>query len=196
MFWFENPNEPYAWDVVLGGVLGADHLNLIETFIADNPGSLTPARIWSDNSEDAHVRNTDVFFLQDSEHFESVFANVTAAVHQANAAHFKYSISYLEPLQFSVYRAETSGHYDIHVDNSFRNPKGNNRKISFSVLLNDPSEFDGGELCLHYTSKPIVVNLQKGQMALFPSYMPHSVQPVTRGVRKSLVGWVCGPNFV
>ena len=196
MFWFENPDKPFAWDVILSDVLNDQHHILIEQFIANNPDSLAPAKIWSDKSEDAHVRTTDVFFLQDAAHFESIFANVTAAVHQANAVHFKYSISYLEPLQYSVYRAETSGHYDIHVDNSFRNPKGNNRKISFSVLLNDPSEFDGGELCLHYTSKPTVVNLRKGQIALFPSYMPHSVQPVTRGVRKSLVGWVCGPNFV
>jgi len=26
--------------------------------------------------------------------------------------------------------------------------------------------------------------------------LPHSVEPVTRGVRKSLVGWICGPNLV
>ena len=32
----------------------------------------------------------------------------------------------------------------------------------------------------------------RGAMALFPSFLPHRVTPVTRGVRYSLVGWVCG----
>ena len=32
-------------------------------------------------------------------------------------------------------------------------------------------------------------------MIMFPSTMLHEVTPVTRGVRRSLVGWVLGPRL-
>ena len=64
------------------------------------------------------------------------------------------------------------------------------------VSDNDPEDFEGGDLLLHTTNKPFKAEMKKGDMFLFPSFVPHSVTPVTKGVRRSLVGWVCGPNFV
>ena len=36
---------------------------------------------------------------------------------------------------------------------------------------------------------------QKGSIMLFDSRTPHRVHKVTRGVRKSIVGWVVGPRW-
>jgi PKHD-type hydroxylase len=36
---------------------------------------------------------------------------------------------------------------------------------------------------------------ERGAVIIFPSYVLHRVTRVTRGVRKSLVVWVTGPNF-
>ncbi len=80
---------------------------------------------------------------------------------------------------------------------NLRNTSGFTRKISFSILLNDPSEFEGGKLLFHISKDPVEAQLEKkGDMVLFPSFIPHSVTPVTKGVRKALVGWICGPNLV
>jgi len=32
-------------------------------------------------------------------------------------------------------------------------------------------------------------------LLIFPSYLWHRVTPVTKGIRKSLVAWVIGPQF-
>ena len=73
------------------------------------------------------------------------------------------------------------------------------RKISFSVFLND--DYTGGEfdLELHSPSiKPRYETFSKlplNTALFFQSDYWHRVRPVTKGVRKSLVGWVLGPEF-
>ncbi len=34
-----------------------------------------------------------------------------------------------------------------------------------------------------------------GTVLVFPSFMPHGVEPVTKGVRYSVVTWMVGPYF-
>jgi PKHD-type hydroxylase len=69
------------------------------------------------------------------------------------------------------------------------------RKLSFSVMLTDPEEYEGGELLLKIDSFPITPPNKKGTVIFFPSYVLHEVTPVTKGTRKTLVGWVLGPKF-
>lgn len=70
------------------------------------------------------------------------------------------------------------------------------RKLSFSLLLSDPDTYEGGNLqLLDETGKPYIAPRQRGTMILFDSRTQHRVQKVTKGVRKSLVGWVTGPRF-
>ena len=70
------------------------------------------------------------------------------------------------------------------------------RKLSLSMLLSDPSEFEGGEFQVK-TDDDNVKQLEtvKGRAWFFPSYTLHRVAPVTKGVRRSLVLWVGGPPF-
>jgi PKHD-type hydroxylase len=197
MFWFENPNDSVSWDFSVLNALNDNDIEYIENYVKLNQDLLQPAEIRTAGDPiDNQYRRTDILWLHDTRHFDPIYKKVVEVASTSNNAHFKYALNYLEPLQYSVYREEVLGYYNIHTDNGLRNPKGFNRKLSFSILLNDPSEFDGGKLCYHYTEKPVEVSMTKGEMVLFPSYMPHSVQPVTRGVRKALVGWMCGPNFV
>ena len=67
------------------------------------------------------------------------------------------------------------------------------RKISMTLLLNDPAEFEGGNLEL---LKPgSTVDLKQGHAVCFASFLNHRVAPVTRGVRQSLVVWFGGTPF-
>ena len=36
---------------------------------------------------------------------------------------------------------------------------------------------------------------KKGTVLVFPSFMRHKVEPVTKGIRKSLVAWIEGPHW-
>lgn len=62
--------------------------------------------------------------------------------------------------------------------------------ISFTLFLNSPSEYEGGELILEEMNGERSFKLEAGSLILYPSYTLHRVETVTSGVRKVAVGWV------
>jgi PKHD-type hydroxylase len=68
------------------------------------------------------------------------------------------------------------------------------RKISMTLLLNDPSEFEGGDLELTWLQVNLQ-NLNKDTLLCFASFLNHRVNPVTKGMRQSLVCWFGGKPF-
>jgi PKHD-type hydroxylase len=62
-----------------------------------------------------------------------------------------------------------------------------------TLLLNDPSEFEGGHLELGASGK--FGELKQGHAICFASFINHRVQPVKRGLRQSLVVWFGGKPF-
>jgi PKHD-type hydroxylase len=62
-----------------------------------------------------------------------------------------------------------------------------------TCLLNDPSEFEGGDLQLMGPDKTLP--LKQGHAICFASFLNHRVNPVTRGMRQSLVVWFGGKAF-
>jgi PKHD-type hydroxylase len=66
------------------------------------------------------------------------------------------------------------------------------RKISASLLLNDESEYEGGDLII---LDETVKTKKQGTIIVFPSFMAHQVTPVTKGVRYSAVCWMTGPKW-
>ena len=70
------------------------------------------------------------------------------------------------------------------------------RKLSFVVQLSDPDDYEGGNLqLLDEGGKPYIAPRRRGTVILFDSRTQHRVQKVTKGVRKSLVGWTVGPRW-
>jgi PKHD-type hydroxylase len=70
-----------------------------------------------------------------------------------------------------------------------------NRKLSITVQLSDPSEYEGGELQFMINQHIITAPKEKGTAIIFPSFALHRVTPVTKGARKSIVGWIGGPPY-
>ena len=110
-----------------------------------------------------------------------------------NLNHFYFDgVQITEPAQFTVYPKK--GFYDWHMDcdvNMQHEPPV--RKISMTLLLNDPSEFEGGDLELMAPGK--FAELKQGHAIIFASFLNHRVNPVKRGVRQSLVCWFGGKPF-
>lgn len=96
------------------------------------------------------------------------------------------------PHQFQLIRYEVGGHYKWHTDNG--GIQFQDRKISMVVNLSDPRDYDGGALLIN-DSNPIELPREQGMVSTFPSYTLHTVQPVTRGTRWSLVSWITGRPF-
>ena len=98
-----------------------------------------------------------------------------------------------DSIQYTEYNV---GHYyTAHVDSFFNAGDMMTRKLSSSVLLSDPKEFDGGDLLIE-SGRMDPEKVKMGQMICFPSLLRHEVLPITRGTRKSLVVWCTGPSWV
>tara|TARA_R100001244_G_scaffold101767_1_gene75870 strand:+ start:48 stop:632 length:585 start_codon:yes stop_codon:yes gene_type:complete len=112
-----------------------------------------------------------------------------------NLNHFMFEgVQITEPAQFTEY--PKGGFYDWHMDLNAFGQTGNHpiRKISMTCLLSDPSEFTGGDLAFDDAGKN-KIKLKQGQGVFFASFMRHRVEPVKKGVRRSLVMWFGGPPF-
>ena len=140
-------------------------------------------------------RNSNVTFIDDHVILKE-FLDVTKRIN--NNASWNFNIDTIEPLQYGEYNK--SQEYGWHVD-QHNEPYSDRRvrKISFSVFIND--DYTGGEFDLELHSPSIKTRyetfskLPLNTALFFQSDYWHRVRPVTKGVRKSLVGWVLGPEF-
>ena len=147
--------------------------------------------------EDKTFRRSKVSFLDRYQHSE-IYDLVYNFVCEANNKAFGFDINRLETLQFTLYNEKDKGHYDWHPDTNWVEDEPSQRKLSIIMQLSNPSEYEGGafELTDADFTKQDKFNLQqKGSVLIFPSFIKHRVTPVTKGERKSLVGWIEGPSF-
>ena len=155
-------------------------------------------------------RNSNIVWLND----KWIYKEIQPYVHEANKlAGWNFNWDFSESCQFTKYKLNQ--YYDWHCDSwnkTYDNPNdvntcGKIRKLSMTCQLTDGSEYEGGELqfdCRNYdphmrdedkhvlTVKEI---LPKGSIVVFPSFVWHRVQPVTKGIRYSLVVWNLGYPF-
>jgi PKHD-type hydroxylase len=140
---------------------------------------------------DPKIRRTDIIW---QDFMQPLGCIARAYIETANqSAEWGYSIASQEHTQLSRYKSTDEGHYDWHMD-SHAPKNGVQRKLSISILLSDPSEFEGGELQFKGIEDRKILTKQ-GSIVVFPSFIEHRVTPVTKGVRYSAVTWASGPSF-
>ena len=95
----------------------------------------------------------------------------------------------IHSLLFSRYQTGMS--YDRHVDNALMGSTTVWRSdVSFTLFLNSPSEYQGGELIIEGMQDDHTYKLEANSAILYPSTTLHRVAPVTEGTRLVVVGWV------
>jgi PKHD-type hydroxylase len=145
------------------------------------------------NRIDKSYRSSKISWIPYSEENKWLYKKIGSLVNTANENMWNFSIMGMkESVQYGEYHASENGHYDWHMD---LGGKIINRKISITVQLSDPSEYEGGELQFMLGRSITTAPKAKGNVVVFPSYFLHRVTPVTKGVRKSLVLWVSGEAF-
>jgi PKHD-type hydroxylase len=84
--------------------------------------------------------------------------------------------------------------FGLHVDNAIRIQRGTEFRIrsdlSATLFLEDPADYDGGELVIEDRFGPQTVKLPAGHLVLYPASSLHRVTPVTRGVRTASFFWL------
>ena len=186
-----NPNNPLSayWE----GFFTEDELKIIENL--PNWKDQHKAFIYDGElkiKESQRISDVSWLYLNDETNF--IYQKIGEVIDEVNRQFFQFDLSGLhERIQLGLYDAKENGHYDWHIDCI---PNGVPRKLSFSMLLSDPSEFEGGQFEVKLASNdPEILEQKRGRAWLFPSTFLHRVSPVTKGIRKSLVVWAGGPAF-
>tara|TARA_Y100001968_G_C19447034_1_gene765990 strand:- start:2598 stop:3251 length:654 start_codon:yes stop_codon:yes gene_type:complete len=78
--------------------------------------------------------------------------------------------------------------YGPHTDNPYI--PGGRRDLSFTIFLNEPKEYKGGELILYMSPEKKKIKLNPGEMIIYPTKYLHEVKEVTEGERMVCVGWI------
>ena len=90
--------------------------------------------------------------------------------------------------QIDLLKYNSGGKYNVHTDHYTNSP----RHLSIIIYLNE--EYEGGDLIFTDQKKIEVkrIKLGKGSIVFFPSNFmyPHSIEPITKGVRYSIVSWL------
>ena len=78
--------------------------------------------------------------------------------------------------------------YRPHVDSPYLTT--GRRDLSFTIFLNEPKDYKGGELILYISPEKKQIKLNPGEMIIYPTKYLHEVKEVTEGERMVCVGWI------
>lgn len=167
--------------IVIGNVLSADQLASVHEalkaarFVKGRETAGFAARIVKDNRQAA----SDDTSLEPAR--ELVMAQI------ANNDVFRLAVrpKALTPLLFSRY--EPGMRYGSHVDDAVM--YGMRTDVSFTLFLEEPDSYDGGELVIETAMGEDAIKLPAGSLVAYPSTSLHRVAEVTKGVRHVAAGW-------
>lgn len=152
------------------------------------------AGVSENNSTDEVIRKSKVAWIPKEERYTWLYNRLGDMITEANSHLWGFDLTGInEMIQFTEYH-DDGGHYDFHLDVGNAYPL-NQRKISITVQLAGPEEYEGGDFEIQRGTNPEKLPKQKGCVLVFPSYILHRVTPVTKGIRRSLVLWVGGDSY-
>lgn len=109
----------------------------------------------------------------------------------ANQQAWKFNITHANQCDYLIY--DVDGHYHAHTDTFMDPSRAECRKLTVLAFLNN--DFEGGRLFLQNGTNKVYPPQEAGSVLVFPSFMLHGVEPVTKGIRRSVVTWMVGPWF-
>lgn len=137
------------------------------------------------------TRNSKIHWWYEQHWVCSIFSHY---FNKANRDLWEYDLNYLNGIQVTKY--SENNHYTWHCDYGTSDDDRYTRKLSATLVVSDPSEYEGGNLeFINYHGNTVTVPNTKGTMVIFDSRTPHRVTPVTNGTRISLVAWMLGPKL-
>lgn len=137
--------------------------------------------------ENEDVRKSDIYFPRPQEAYGTF--NIIQSLIIQEYANKKFDVSHISEFQYVKY--PIGGKFDWHHDIlGFRPGEVRTRGLTFSMNLSDSDEYEGGNLTLKVSDdKTMNLSREKGSWIVFPSFVRHKVDEVTKGSRNAIVVW-------
>jgi PKHD-type hydroxylase len=161
--------------------------------IGESLQQLNATTVGGDNEDVvSEYRKSEISWIEENPQTDWIYQRISHFAKIANKEMWNFDIwGYQDLLQYTKYYGN-GGHYDWHAD---LGPGISNRKLSCVLQLSTPEEYEGGTLQMNPGGNILEVPKGLGTLCFFPSFLLHRVTPLSSGVRKSLVTWLCGANF-
>ena len=131
-------------------------------------------------------------FIENTEANKWIYDRLAMLCMQTNAEKYGFDLQgFYQELQLTRY--SEGNFFNWHLD--FGAGEISARKLSITVQLSDPDEYEGGDLQFMINDKTVNAPRTQGTVIVFPSFIMHRVTPVTKGTRQSIVGWVSGHPY-
>lgn len=184
----------------------SEELNVIQNF-CEKENLEDSTTIGSTSKEEVEkIRKSKIKFFNKTCDNTWIFDRFNNIIGDLNESFYNFNLNGYNMFQYTVYDSTYKGKYDWHMDTCLGNSINDmafdtreTRKLTCIMLLNEPNvDFCGGEFQLYMggdIEQPNTLEMSKGKIICFPSFLIHRVKPVIVGVRKSIVIWVTGPKF-
>jgi len=143
-------------------------------------------------ASDQKLRKSTLNWINPEQNVMWIFERLARTAIDINNQRFQFDLSGLnEGLQLAKY--DQNDQFNWHTD--FGGGPTSQRKLSMSLQLSGPHEYEGGDLQFMINEQLQNAPRTPGTLIIFPSYVIHRVTPIISGSRMSLVGWVNGVPF-
>jgi len=150
----------------------------------------------NESKENSEIRKSNIAWIQLNEETQWLYDRLGFIARQLNGQYYQFDLTgFYEDLQYTVYNGNENAFYDWHMDKAYAENGAPPRKLSMVLQLSDPNEYEGGNLEIVTGNGTEITSRKQGTVHCFPSYTLHRVSPVTKGTRRTIVVWLCGPKF-
>ena len=171
--------------------LPVEMVSLIEKELSKYDEQQEPGKVSDSAKANKNIRDSSIYWLNEN---NWICGFLMHYVNIHNRDNYGYDLHGLDSNVIQYSRYGPGGFYTWHTD--VAGPQMPLRKLSFTLQLSDPSEYEGGELqFIDNNRNSFFAPKDLGTLITFKSDMLHRVRPVKSGVRKSIVGWMCGPPW-
>lgn len=172
--------------VTIPNVLNKEDISVIQDLMASANFREGTA---SAGSEAIRVKNNHEMFISEVE--SQRLNNLVMGKLVQNPTYI--AAAFAKRIATPFYAKYTEGmYYGNHVDDPVMGPPNQRYRtdVSITIFLNEPEDYDGGELTISTAFGEQKVKLNAGDAVMYPSSSTHQVAEITRGERLVAVTWL------
>ena len=190
--WKLRESDELPRKITVGQVFTSEEIQKIKTFAF---GLEATVPLVGGTGEHKDIRKCQLKWVRPEEDTAWIYQRLVDVIQKVNNQFFNLNLYGIQTLQYTIYDANDNEFYAPHRDSFEKIINGLVRKLTFSIQLSDPSEYEGGEIEFLNTELTHSETSKVGTIIVFPSFLTYKVKPVKKGKRYLITGSIHGDSF-